>query len=60
MAATVTIFALLPVALNPAIGPRIFQPFAITVISRIDRRQPWCRCCAPSFHIGWGNASDAA
>jgi CzcA family heavy metal efflux pump len=32
MTATVTIFALLPVAVNPAVGSRIFQPFAITVI----------------------------
>lgn len=32
MTAATTIFALLPVALNPAVGSRIFQPFAITVI----------------------------
>jgi len=32
MTATTTIFALLPVALNPEIGSRIFQPFAVTVI----------------------------
>jgi hydrophobic/amphiphilic exporter-1 (mainly G- bacteria), HAE1 family len=32
MTAAATIFALLPVALNPAVGSRIFQPFAITVI----------------------------
>jgi CzcA family heavy metal efflux pump len=32
MTATTTIFALIPVALNPAVGSRIFQPFAITVI----------------------------
>jgi multidrug efflux pump subunit AcrB len=30
--AITAIFALLPVALNPAVGSRIFQPFAITVI----------------------------
>ncbi|WP_020677579.1 efflux RND transporter permease subunit [Geopsychrobacter electrodiphilus] len=32
MTATTTICALIPVALNPAVGSRIFQPFAITVI----------------------------
>jgi CzcA family heavy metal efflux pump len=32
MTAATTIFALLPVAVNPAVGSRIFQPFAITVI----------------------------
>jgi CzcA family heavy metal efflux pump len=32
MTATVTILALAPVALNPAVGSRIFQPFAVTVI----------------------------
>jgi CzcA family heavy metal efflux pump len=32
MTAAVTIFALLPVAVNPAVGSRIFQPFAVTVI----------------------------
>jgi len=32
MTAATTIFALLPVALNPDIGSRIFQPFAVTVI----------------------------
>lgn len=32
MTAAATIFALTPVALNPAVGSRIFQPFAITVI----------------------------
>lgn len=32
MTATATIFALIPVAVNPAVGSRIFQPFAITVI----------------------------
>ncbi len=32
MTAAATIFALLPVALNPAVGSRIFQPFAIAVI----------------------------
>jgi CzcA family heavy metal efflux pump len=32
MTATVTVFALIPVAVNPAVGSRIFQPFAITVI----------------------------
>ncbi len=32
MTALTTIFALIPVAVNPAVGSRIFQPFAITVI----------------------------
>jgi CzcA family heavy metal efflux pump len=32
LTATTTIFALIPVAVNPAVGSRIFQPFAITVI----------------------------
>ena len=32
MTVITTIFALLPVAVNPAVGSRIFQPFAITVI----------------------------
>jgi len=32
MTAVTAIFALLPVAVNPAVGSRIFQPFAITVI----------------------------
>ncbi|MEJ2164270.1 MAG: efflux RND transporter permease subunit, partial [Desulfobacterales bacterium] len=32
MTAVTTIFALIPVAVNPAVGSRIFQPFAITVI----------------------------
>ncbi len=32
MTAAATIFGLLPVAVNPAVGSRIFQPFAITVI----------------------------
>ena len=32
MTASTTIFALVPVAVNPAVGSRIFQPFAITVI----------------------------
>ncbi len=32
MTAATTIFALLPVAVNPSVGSRIFQPFAITVI----------------------------
>jgi CzcA family heavy metal efflux pump len=32
MTATATVFALIPVAVNPAVGSRIFQPFAITVI----------------------------
>jgi CzcA family heavy metal efflux pump len=32
MTAATTIFALIPVAVDPAVGSRIFQPFAITVI----------------------------
>ena len=32
MTAATTIFALVPVAANPAVGSRIFQPFAVTVI----------------------------
>jgi len=32
MTAATTIFALVPVAVNPAVGSRIFQPFAVTVI----------------------------
>jgi hydrophobic/amphiphilic exporter-1 (mainly G- bacteria), HAE1 family len=32
MTAMTTIFALIPVAVNPAVGSRIFQPFAVTVI----------------------------
>jgi CzcA family heavy metal efflux pump len=32
MTATVTIIALVPVAVNPAVGSRIFQPFAVAVI----------------------------
>ena len=32
MTAATTILALVPVALNPAVGSRIFQPFAVTVI----------------------------
>jgi CzcA family heavy metal efflux pump len=32
MTAATTIFALIPVAVNPAVGSRIFQPFAITLI----------------------------
>jgi CzcA family heavy metal efflux pump len=32
MTAATTIIALVPVAVNPAVGSRIFQPFAITVI----------------------------
>jgi CzcA family heavy metal efflux pump len=32
MTATATIIALVPVAVNPAVGSRIFQPFAVTVI----------------------------
>ena len=32
MTAITTVFALIPVAVNPAVGSRIFQPFAITVI----------------------------
>jgi len=32
MTATTTIFALIPVAINPAVGSRLFQPFAISVI----------------------------
>ena len=32
MTATTTVLALVPVAVNPAVGSRIFQPFAITVI----------------------------
>jgi CzcA family heavy metal efflux pump len=32
MTAATTVFALIPVALNPAVGSRIFQPFAVTVI----------------------------
>jgi CzcA family heavy metal efflux pump len=32
MTAFTTIFGLLPVALNPSVGSRIFQPFAVTVI----------------------------
>ncbi len=32
MTAATTIFALIPVAVNPAVGSRVFQPFAITVI----------------------------
>ena len=32
MTAATTIFALIPVAINPAIGSRIFQPFAVAVI----------------------------
>jgi len=32
MTASTTVFALLPVAVNPAVGSRIFQPFAVTVI----------------------------
>ena len=32
LTAITTIFALIPVAVNPAVGSRIFQPFAITVI----------------------------
>lgn len=32
MTAATTIFALIPVAVNPAVGSRIFQPFAVTVI----------------------------
>jgi hypothetical protein len=32
MTAATTMFALIPVAVNPSVGPRIFQPFAVTVI----------------------------
>jgi len=32
MTAATTIFALIPIAVSPAVGSRIFQPFAITVI----------------------------
>jgi CzcA family heavy metal efflux pump len=32
MTASTTIFALVPVAVNPAVGSRIFQPFAVSVI----------------------------
>jgi CzcA family heavy metal efflux pump len=32
MTALTTVFALVPVAVNPAVGSRIFQPFAVTVI----------------------------
>ncbi len=32
MTAVTTMFALIPVAVNPSVGSRIFQPFAITVI----------------------------
>jgi CzcA family heavy metal efflux pump len=32
MTAATTIFALIPVAVNPAVGSRVFQPFAITVV----------------------------
>lgn len=32
MTAATTMIAMIPVALNPAIGSRIFQPFAVTVI----------------------------
>ncbi len=32
MTALTTVFALLPVAVNPSVGSRIFQPFAVTVI----------------------------
>jgi CzcA family heavy metal efflux pump len=32
MTAITTVFTLIPVAVNPAVGSRIFQPFAITVI----------------------------
>ena len=32
MTAMTTIFALIPVAVSPAVGSRVFQPFAITVI----------------------------
>ena len=32
MTAATTIFALVPVAVNPAVDSRIFQPFAVTVI----------------------------
>jgi CzcA family heavy metal efflux pump len=32
MTAATTIFALIPIAVNPAVGSRIFQPFAITLI----------------------------
>jgi len=32
LTAATTIFALIPAAVNPAVGSRIFQPFAVTVI----------------------------
>lgn len=32
MTAATTMFALIPVAVNPAVGSQIFQPFAITII----------------------------
>jgi CzcA family heavy metal efflux pump len=32
MTASTTIFALIPVAVNPAVGSRLFQPFAVAVI----------------------------
>jgi HAE1 family hydrophobic/amphiphilic exporter-1 len=35
MTAATTVFALIPVAVNPAVGSRIFQPFAITVIGEL-------------------------
>jgi Cu/Ag efflux pump CusA len=32
MTAATTISALIPVALNPAVGSRVFQPFALAII----------------------------
>jgi multidrug efflux pump subunit AcrB len=40
MAAMTTIFALIPVAVNPSVGSRIFQAFAITVIGGLLSATP--------------------
>jgi len=55
MTVITTIFALLPVALNPSVGSRIFQPFAITVIGGLISSTIATLILVPSFAtIGFG------
>ena len=57
MTATTTIFALIPVAVNPAVGSRIFQPFAITVIGGLLSSTVATLILVPVLRASWRPSS---
>jgi len=57
MTAATTIFALIPVAVDPAVGSRIFQPFAVTVIGGLLSSTAATLILVPALWTFWRNHS---